>query len=150
VGPLITSAPAYQRDGLLIINFDEGEAAIAAGSGGTLSVTFTGLFCCNEQPGPNVGPFPQTSHITPTVTLTSQSYGGDRTGAVLLSRFLEPGTVSNTPFNHFSLLKTLEDIFNIDTHLGYAGAPGLIGFFGCVSPDVPVKDPDQFAHCENR
>jgi hypothetical protein len=71
--------------------------------------------------------------------LTFQSYGGDRTGAVLLSPFLEPGTVSFAPFNHFSLLKSIEDIFGTDGHLGYAGAPGLLGFFGSVRPDIATR-----------
>jgi hypothetical protein len=41
---------------------------------------------------------------------------------------LAPGTVSTAPFNHYSMLKTIEDIFGLD-HLGFAGAPGLHGFF---------------------
>jgi hypothetical protein len=55
---------------------------------------------------------------------------------VLLSPFLKPGTVSNTPFNHYSLLKSLEDIYNTGAYLGYAGQPGLLSFFGCVSSDI--------------
>jgi hypothetical protein len=80
--------------------------------------------------------------------LTFQSYGGDRTGAVLLSPFLEPGTVSYTPFNHYSLLKTLEDIFDTDAYLGYAGSPGLVGFFGCVTSDIATNDPHAFSSCD--
>jgi len=79
--------------------------------------------------------------------LTFQSYGGDRTGAVLLSPFLEPGTVSFTPFNHYSFLKSMEDIFDTDGYLGYAGAPGLVGFFGCVSSDIQTKGPHQPEAC---
>jgi hypothetical protein len=80
--------------------------------------------------------------------LNFQYFGGDRTGAVLLSPFLKPGTVSNTPFNHYSLLKTLEDIFDLDTYLGYAGQPGLLSFFGCVSSDIAPRTGDQFARCD--
>jgi len=58
---------------------------------------------------------------------------------VLLSRFLKPGTVANTPFNHFSLLKSLEDIFDTDEYLGYAGQTGLLGFFGPVTSDIAVR-----------
>ncbi|HJX96410.1 MAG TPA: alkaline phosphatase family protein [Candidatus Acidoferrum sp.] len=147
--PLIQASKAYQRDGLIVINFDEGGLTIQAGSNGQLSILAPGLFCCNEQPGPNLAPFPQTTNITPTVSLTFENYGGDRTGAVLLSPFLKPGTVSNTPFNHFSLLKSLEDIFDTDEYLGYAGQPGLVGFFGCVTSDIAAKDRDQFPRCEN-
>jgi hypothetical protein len=147
--PLIQSSKAYQEDGLIVINFDESGLTVQASANGQLSITAEGLFCCNEQPGPNLAPFPQTTNITPTVSLTFQSYGGDRTGAVLLSPFLKPGTVSETPFNHYSLLKSLEDIFDTDGYLGYAGQPGLVGFFGCVTSDIASKDGDQFPHCEN-
>jgi hypothetical protein len=145
--PMITASPAFQRDGLIVITFDESDLTIQSSAGGALSISATGQFCCNEQPGPNLAPFPQTTNITPTVSLTFQSYGGDRTGAVLLSPFLEPGTVSLTPFNHYSMLKTFEDIFDTDGYLGYAGAPGLLGFFGCASSDVAVKDPHEFSSC---
>jgi len=147
--PLIQSSKAYQKDGLIVINFDEGGLSIEAGANGQLSIVAPGLFCCNEQPGPNLAPFPQSTNITPTVSLTFENYGGDRTGAVLLSPFLKPGTVSNTPFNHYSLLKSLEDIFDTDEYLGYAAQPGLVGFFGCVTSDIAAKDRDQFPRCEN-
>jgi hypothetical protein len=147
--PLIQSSKAYQEDGLIVINFDESGLTVQASANGQLSITAQGLFCCNEQPGPNLAPFPQTTNITPTISLTFQNYGGDRTGAVLLSPFIKPGTVSNTPFNHYSLLKSLEDIFDTDEYLGYAAQPGLVGFFGCVTSDIAAKDRDHFPHCEN-
>lgn len=53
--------------------------------------------------------------------------GGGRIGAVALSRFIQPGTVSNTPYNHFSLLRTVEDIFGLP-HLGYAESPNPVTF----------------------
>ncbi|HWY05837.1 MAG TPA: alkaline phosphatase family protein [Candidatus Acidoferrales bacterium] len=144
--PMITNSPAYQRDGLIVINFDEGGLSVQPTATG-ISIFAPGLFCCNEQPGPNLAPFPQTTNITPTVSLSFQSYGGDRTGAVLLSPFLEPGTVSFTPFNHYSFLKSMEDIFDTDSYLGYAGAPGLVGFFGCVTSDIQSNGPHQSQAC---
>ena len=137
--PQIMASPAYKKDGLLVINFDEGGLDIVRNQNGTFVINAPGLFCCNEQPGPNLAPFPQSTTIGP-FTLTFQSYGGDRTGAVLLSPILKPGTVANTPFNHFSLLKTLEDIFDTDEYLGYAGQPGLLGFFGAVKSDIQTRN----------
>jgi hypothetical protein len=137
--PRIMASPAYKRDGLLVIAFDEGGIAAVRNPDGTFTIFAPGLFCCNEQPGPNLAPFPQSTAIGP-FTLTFQSYGGDRTGAVLLSPFLKPGTVSYTPFNHFSLLKSLEDIFETEGYLGYAGQPGLLGFFGPVRSDIQTRD----------
>ena len=147
--PLIQSTKAYQHDGLIIITFDEG--GLTAGpnpNGPGIVVSAPGQFCCNEQPGPNLAPFPQSTNIAPGVALAFQSYGGDRTGAVLLSPFVKPGTTSDTPFNHYSLLKTLENIFDTDGYLGYAAAPGLVPFFGCVTSDIAVKDRDQFTSCD--
>jgi hypothetical protein len=146
--PLIEASRAYQRDGLIIVTFDEGGYTIAASSTG-ITITFQGQYCCSEQPGPNLAPFPQSTSIG-SITLVTGDYGGDRTGAVLLSPFLKPGTVSNTPFNHYSLLKTLEDIYDTDGYLGYAGQPGLLSFFGCVSSDVAFHDSDDSAGCRNR
>jgi hypothetical protein len=53
--------------------------------------------------------------------------GGGRTGAVVLSPFVAPGTVSDQPYNHYSLLRTMEDFFGLK-HLGYAGQKGLAPF----------------------
>lgn len=126
--PRILASPAYRHDGLLVITFDEGDADAVTLPGGGRQVQFAGASCCNQQPGPNIGPFPQTSTEENT-TVRLGSFGGDRTGAVLLSRFLSPGTTASTPFNHYSLLKTLEDIYGTGGHLGYAGQQGLVGFF---------------------
>jgi hypothetical protein len=128
------------------------------------AISTQGVSCCGQQPGPNLGPLvaggqpltlgfenvdPTTgARIAPNFFLTTQGFGGDRIGGVLLSNFLKPGTVSNVPFNHYSLLKTIEDIFGLD-HLGYAGQPGLQGFFGCTNSDIFVggDSDDQFGRC---
>jgi hypothetical protein len=136
--PQIMASPAYERDGLLVINFDEGGLSVVRNPNGGFLINAPGLFCCNEQPGPNLAAFPQSSTIGP-YTLTFQSYGGDRTGAVLLSPFIKPGTVSYTPFNHFSLLKSLEAAFDIDEYLGYASQSGLLGFFDPVTSDISTR-----------
>ncbi len=83
--------------------------------------------------------------------------GGGDTGTVLISPLIKPGTVSSTYYNHYSTLRTLEDLFltgkscsnpsNADTplaagsvcggldgqgHIGYAAQAGLASF----GPDV--------------
>jgi phosphatidylinositol-3-phosphatase len=107
--PRIVSAPAFRQDGLLVITFDEGADATA---------------CCGEQGLPN-GPPPGMSGA-----------GGGRTGTVLLSPFIKPGTVSSTPYNHYSLLRTMEDIFGVP-HLGYAAASPLRPFGADVFTATP-------------
>jgi hypothetical protein len=99
--PRIVNSPAFKKDGLLVITFDEGN---------------DGAACCNEQPLPG-GPQPG-GKIGP---------GGGRIGAVLLSPYIAPGTRSETEYNHYSLLRTLEDIFSV-SHLGYAQDNGLHTF----------------------
>ncbi len=138
--PLILSSPAYQKDGLVIINFDEGGNGTIQRSGNSIVVTVDGATCCNEQEGPNLGrryPLEATrmSHGR-RITIRTVSFGGDRTGALLLSRYIRPGTVSNVPYNHYSLLKSLEEIFGIHEYLGYAGQKGLVAF----GPDIFARN----------
>jgi len=45
----------------------------------------------------------------------------------MLSPQIKPGTVSDVPYNHYSLLRWVEDNFGL-AHLGYAGAAGLVPF----------------------
>jgi hypothetical protein len=104
--PVITRSPAFRKDGLLIITFDE--------SDGVAPDAFDS--CCGERPLPGAPNQPGL-----------RGPGGGRIGAVLLSRYIKPGTVSVVPYNHYSLLRTVEDIFDLG-HLGYAAEPGLRPF----------------------
>ena len=101
--PLITNSPAFRQDGLLIITFDESD-----GVGYDAAAA-----CCGEQGLPGA---PQPPGVT--------GPGGGRIGAVLLSPFIEPRTVSAVPYNHYSTLRYIEDTFGL-AHLGYAGQSGL-------------------------
>jgi hypothetical protein len=105
VVPKILDSPAFKADGMLVINFDEAEFGSPEGAAA----------CCGEIPGPN-SPLPGINGL-----------GGGRTGAVVLSPFTEPGTVNQTPYNHYALLRTIEDLFGLD-HLGFAAASGLQPF----------------------
>ena len=98
--PRIVDSPAFKQDGLLVITFDEG---------------VDGKSCCNEKPLPNG---PQPGQFGP---------GGGQIGAVVLSPFIAPGTQSHMPYNHYSLLRTLENIFGL-AHLGYASDDQLRTF----------------------
>ena len=92
-----------------MVTFDEAEAE---------GPTADASACCNEAQFPNTanngGPVP--------------GRGGGRTGAVVLSPCIRPGTVSTRPYNHFSFLRTVEDVFGLP-HLGYAESPDP-GAFG--------------------
>jgi hypothetical protein len=62
---------------------------------------------------------------------------------VLLSPFLAPGTTASTPFNHYSLLRTIEGLFGTHAHLGYAGPAGLVGLFDTGSGIGRQKPPHE-------
>ncbi len=53
--------------------------------------------------------------------------GGGRVGAVLISPFIKPGTVSTVDYNHYSSLRSIEDIFGV-SHLGDAQQPQVKSF----------------------
>lgn len=112
--PIITGSPAFRSNGLLIITFDE-------------SIGLDATACCNEQSGPN------------TKSPGFSGPGGGRIGAVLLSPFIAPGTVSDRPYNHYSLLRTIEDAFGLP-HLGYAAAPALRSFGTDVFTPRPIGE----------
>ena len=83
--------------------------------------------------GPNIqGPIVQTYVESPTVTdlVKIDSYGGDRIGAILLSPYIKPGTVSDISYNHYSLLRSLEDIYG-SKHWDHLSAQRIKGY----SPD---------------
>jgi len=46
---------------------------------------------------------------------------------VALSPWVQPGTINARPYNHYGLLRSVEDIFGL-SHLGYAGRAGLQAF----------------------
>jgi hypothetical protein len=89
--------------------------------------------------GETADPLWDATHPTP---------GGGDTGSVLISPFIKPGTVSNKFYNHYSWLRTMEDLFQVSKgnnhktlpagtvsggldglgHIGYAAQTGLAPF----------------------
>jgi phospholipase C len=116
--PKILASPAYKKDGLLLITYDEAEAGGAEEDATS---------CCNEPP--SIGPGGTQSAMA---GLTGP--GGGRVGMLALSPFITPGSTTATPYNHFSLLRSVEDIFGLP-HLAEAAVPGLAAF----GPDVFTK-----------
>jgi len=162
--PMIMNSPAFQQDGLIQIIFDEAmppykmygnsiaDLGTQTGPWGNNSGPAMGtdsgtgasaqaeantgqsvVACCNELPGPN------TSQPGFQAFNQDTTPGGGITGAVMISRFIKPGSVSNQPYNHYSWLRSMEDLFGVHDggtdgrgHLGYAGADGLRPFGGDV------------------
>jgi len=94
--PKIQASAAYRRDGLLIVTFDESDSPQSDASA-----------CCGETAGPN----------SPLPGITGP--GGGRVGAVVLGPSVKAGTTTATPYNHYALLASVEDLFGLP-HLGYA------------------------------
>ena len=151
--PMIMASPAFQKDGVIQVLFDEafppytmygnsianlnyaGDAAFGTDSGtgnsaqAEANTAQSVVACCNEIPGPNTDQ-PGFQAFNQDTTP-----GGGITGAVMISRFITPGSVSKQPYNHYSWLRSMEQTFGITSggadhqgHLGYAAMPGLRTF----------------------
>jgi phosphatidylinositol-3-phosphatase len=112
--PRIKASPAYKHDGLIIITFDE---ALYPSS------------CCGEKKGPNLGP--NENNGGSYGPLTPLATGGGVTGAIFLSKYIVPKTVSRFAYNHYSYLKSMEKLFGLPL-LGYAAQDGLRPFGGDI------------------
>jgi phosphatidylinositol-3-phosphatase len=102
--PKILASPAFRANGMLVITADESEG-----------VREDSRACCGEGPGPNAR--------RPGI----EGPGGGRVGALVISPFVRPGTVSRTPYNHYGLLGSIEDLLGLK-RLGYAKT--VTGTFG--------------------
>ncbi len=102
--PKILASPAFRKDGVLIITADESD-----GPQGDATA------CCGEDASAN----------SPLPGIVGK--GGGRIGALVISRWTQGNTWSTTPYNHYSLLASMEEIFRLP-RLGYASASSLNRF----------------------
>ena len=112
VVPEITSSKAYKENGLLVITVDQ------APTSGPFEDSSS---CCGQPQFPNIP--------APASTVAGlPSKGGGEVGALLLSPYVKGATTnSEEQYNHFSLLRTIEDFFGVK-HLGYAALKGVSSF----------------------
>jgi phospholipase C len=109
--PKILDSPAFKKNGLLLITFDEAEA-----SGALVDDSA----CCDEPPS-------ISASGVQNGLAGENGPGGGRIGLLAISPFIKPGSATATPYNHFSMLRTIEDIFDLPP-LAEAAAPGLAAF----------------------
>jgi hypothetical protein len=102
--PRILRSRSFRHDGLLVVTADESDSPAADATA-----------CCGETTPPN----------TPLAGITGP--GGGRTGTLVISRWTRANTTSAVPYNHYSLLASLEEIFGL-SRLGFAAAPGPTPF----------------------
>jgi phosphatidylinositol-3-phosphatase len=148
--PEIEKSAAYKDGGLIAITFDEAPqsgqnpdpsaccdnptqypnmpAAPSSGttgpSGTTAPTGTTTTPTGTTAPTGTTGPSGTTTPPTSTGN-TTPTGGGGHVGLLLISSFVKAGTTNDLDYyNHYSLLKSIEDIFTLD-HLGYAADPAL-------------------------
>jgi phosphatidylinositol-3-phosphatase len=106
--PEIMASKAYKESGLLVITTDQ------APSSGEYADSSS---CCGQPSFPNL----------PAANDALGKPGGGQVGALLLSPFIKGGNLAQDTYNHFSLLRTIEDLFGLK-HLGYAGGKEVSSF----------------------
>jgi hypothetical protein len=115
--PKILASAAYRKDGLLVVTFSDAPPTETSGCCGAGTPT----------PPPAGAPAPATA-------------GGGRVGALLVSRYVAAGAESAVPYNHYSLLRTVEDIFGLP-HLANAGNAGVEAFSADILKGVFSQRP---------
>lgn len=131
--PAILRSPAFGKDGLLLVTWDE--AAATTGADGSADSSA----CCQERVlnTPDAGG--ASSDISGLRSLSGR--GGGRVGLIAVSPYVRPGTVSRVAYNHYSALRTLSDLFRVPRP-GYANqASGVVSFGRDVftNPGGPAK-----------
>jgi hypothetical protein len=153
---LIMRSPAY-KDSMIVVTFDEAEVPQGfyyspkdedSDDAANPAPDWADR-CCDEQPAP--------MWKNPGI----RGPGGGKVGAIILSPFLNKKTPQNNhEFNHYALLRTIEDLFHLKQHLGFAGQDGLNTFQKCEvfdpsfavsassesNPDVPPSNSSGAAH----
>jgi hypothetical protein len=117
VVPTIMGSDAYREGGLIAITSAE---APQVGEGADASA------CCVVPEYPNLPPAAAPPAAAGAV---KTSGGGGQVGMLLISPFVEPGSLAEGTVyaNHFSFLLTLEELFGLEK-LGYAAEPALLPF----------------------
>jgi hypothetical protein len=121
--PVTATAP-NQSGGFV----DKGSFQLVDGSGHAIATTgaVSGVVLGAESP--------QTD---PLFDAKDPTTGGGDTGSVLISPYIRPGSVSKRFYNHYSWLRTMEDLFSVaghsrgldgQGHIGYAAQAGLAPF----------------------
>lgn len=119
VVPEIKASPAYEEGGLIAITSSQAPQA---------GVGSDPRSCCISPTYPNLPPAAPEASTGPV----KATGGGGRVGLLLISPFVEAGSVNESGYyNHFTLLLTIEELFGLE-RLGYAKEEALTVFDGTV------------------
>ena len=110
VVPEIEESDAYKVGGMIAITFAQAPQAGPAPDSSA---------CCATPEYPNLPPATATQ---PNPEGVKPFGGGGRVGMLLLSPYVLAGSVAEGYFNHFSFLRSVEEVFGLPA-LGYAAEP---------------------------
>jgi hypothetical protein len=114
----IEASSAYRTGGLIAITFAQAPQA---------GPTADPSSCCANPEYPNLG-VPQAESPATAAGPVKPTGGGGRVGMLLLSPFVQPGSVDESGyFNHYSMLRSIEELFGLPP-LGYAAEPAVTPF----------------------
>jgi hypothetical protein len=138
-----TNIPTGATVGTVYNTPDVATSANGAGCTNSCAVHSTFQLFVNGVPASPTGPVASVTLAAETLTsdplynATSATNGGGDVGAVLISKFIKPGSSDATFYNHYSWLRSMEDLFNVASaapgldgqgHIGFAAQPGLKSF----------------------
>ena len=115
VVPEIEESAAYKVGGMIAITFAQAPQTGAAPDSSA---------CCATPEYPNL---PPAAAAEPNPKGVRPAGGGGRVGMLLLSPYVLAGSVAEGYFNHFSFLRSVEELFGL-TPLGYAAEPVVQAF----------------------
>lgn len=122
VVPAILSSRAYKQAGLLLITTDQAP---------TVGEFADSSSCCGQPRFPNL-PAPGAA----AAGLPAE--GGGQVGALMLSPYVKGHAISQEPYDHYSLLRTIEDLFGLE-HLGYAAGPHVTSLEPSLFQPKPAR-----------
>ncbi len=124
VVPQIEASPAYKEGGMIAITFAQAPQA---------GPTPDPSACCATPAYPNLSVAAAPEAAAPAAEgPIKPTGGGGRVGMLLISPYVEPGSVNESGYyNHFSLLLSIENLFGLEP-IGYAGNLALGAFDSSV------------------
>ncbi|MGH9021253.1 MAG: alkaline phosphatase family protein [Acidimicrobiales bacterium] len=129
-----TNVPAGATVGTVYDTPDVATTANGAGCSNSCAVHGSFELFVNGVPTSPTGPVTsitlgaRTLATDPLYDATDPTNGGGDVGSVLISSYIKPGSTDSTFYNHYSWLRTMEDLFNVASHSRGLDGEGHIGF----------------------
>jgi hypothetical protein len=158
VGPVSQTGPLFPVTNTGVVTLNQFQLVDAAGVAVATTGAVSGITLGAQSTDSTAKDF------DPIYDPTDFTPGGGNTGSVLISPYIKPGTSTTTYYNHYSWLRTMEDLFAVGDgstttaltpgagsvsggldgagHLGYAAQDGLRTFGPDVFTNAPALPAD--------